>query len=129
MRSLKSRGGLTRGRGFEEDMRHLWVTSLSYTAAAHNAMTLLFGVYMGLTNQNTEKTNKRRVIDCEKFYDWFVTRNPLTMVDDNLYFSTFCQLVLFRSFRWEEDNQCESSCTFHKVSCRCLTRGKRSGLL
>ena len=33
MRSLKSRGGLTRGRGFEENVRHLWVSSIIYTAA------------------------------------------------------------------------------------------------
>ena len=39
MRSLKSRGGLTRGRGMTESVTNQWVHSSHQSAAIHNAMT------------------------------------------------------------------------------------------
>ena len=44
MQSLKTSGGLTRGREFTEDVRHLWTLSICYTAAVQNATNTLFGV-------------------------------------------------------------------------------------
>ena len=44
MRSQKSSGDLTRGRGFEDNVKHLWVKSISYTAAVHEPMISLSGV-------------------------------------------------------------------------------------
>ena len=41
MRSIKSRGGLTEGRGMTESVRHLWVLSLSHSASIHEAMMQL----------------------------------------------------------------------------------------
>ena len=41
MRSIKSRGGLTEGRGMTESVRHLWVLSLNYMASIHEAMMQL----------------------------------------------------------------------------------------
>ena len=41
MRSIKSRGGLTRGRGMSENVRHLWVLSLNTVTSVHQAMTQL----------------------------------------------------------------------------------------
>ena len=43
MRSLESRGGLTRGRGMTESVRKLWVYSMHACAAIHDAMTSLTG--------------------------------------------------------------------------------------
>jgi hypothetical protein len=88
MRSLKSRGGLTRGRGFEENVRHLWVSSINYTAAVHEAMTSLSGVKVGTSEQHLEMGFNRRLSDFEdsrKFFEWFETRNPFTYEDTNLH--------------------------------------------
>ena len=41
MRSLKSRGGLTRGRGFTDSVRNVWVLSANYTAAVHESMSIV----------------------------------------------------------------------------------------
>ncbi|KAG1681897.1 Neuroendocrine convertase 1 [Nymphon striatum] len=63
MRSIKSSGGLTRGRGFEENVRHLWVSSISYTAAVHEAMSSLSGVKASSSEQHAEMEFKRRSRD------------------------------------------------------------------
>lgn len=44
MRSLKSRGGLTRGRGVTESTRILWTNSMHRCAGVHNAMSNLTGM-------------------------------------------------------------------------------------
>ena len=46
MRSLKCTGGLTRGRGFEENVRNLWVMSISYNTVIHESMIKLSGVIL-----------------------------------------------------------------------------------
>ena len=43
MRSLKSRGGLTRGRGMTESVQQQWVYSMHACVALHDAMTSLTG--------------------------------------------------------------------------------------
>ena len=55
MCSLKSSGGLTRGRGFEDNVRHLRVKSISYTVAVHESMISLSGV-------NTSSSDQKKVM-------------------------------------------------------------------
>ena len=43
MRSLKSRGGLTRGIGVTESVRIMWTNNIHRCADMHNAMTTLTG--------------------------------------------------------------------------------------
>ena len=43
MRSLKSGGGLTRGRGMTESVRQQWLYSTQTCTANHDAMTSLAG--------------------------------------------------------------------------------------
>ena len=43
MRSIKSRGGPTGGRGMTESVRHSWVLSLNHVAMIHEAMIQLTG--------------------------------------------------------------------------------------
>jgi hypothetical protein len=88
MRSIKTRGGLTRGRGMEEGVSHLWVSSLSYTAAVHEAMTDLSGIKVTTSEQHLEMSSSRRKQDYEdanKFYNWFESRNPFTYEDADLH--------------------------------------------
>ena len=44
MRSVKTTGGLTRGRGFSETQRLVWLLSTPVTAEINNAMQGLTGV-------------------------------------------------------------------------------------
>ncbi|KAG1714706.1 Multidrug resistance-associated protein 1 [Nymphon striatum] len=88
MRSIKSSGSLTRGRGFEENVRHLWVSSISYTAAVHEAMSSLSGVKASSSEHHAEMEFKRRsrdYQDCEKFFSWFESRNPFNFEDADLH--------------------------------------------
>ena len=88
MRSLKSRGGLTRGRGLEENIHLLCVSSINYTAAVHEAMTSLSGIKVGISEQHLGMGFKRPLSDFEdsrKFFEWFEIRNTFTYEDTNLH--------------------------------------------
>ena len=88
MRSIKSRGGLTGGRGMTESVRYMWALSLSQMASVHDAMIQLSGVSAKSSEQH-EEIGKSRTIqdykDCQKFYEWLIDRNPFHIADDNLY--------------------------------------------
>lgn len=66
MRSVKSRGGLTRGRGMTESVRHKWVLSLNYSAAIHDAMTELSGVKTKTSEQHVDMGTSRCKRDNEE---------------------------------------------------------------
>ncbi|KAG1690265.1 hypothetical protein GQR58_007612 [Nymphon striatum] len=54
MRSSKSRGGLTSGRGMSETVRHRWILSQNYVDSIHQAMTQMSGVLLKTREQHTE---------------------------------------------------------------------------
>ena len=88
MLSIKSSGDLTRGRGFREDARHIWVMSISHTALVHELMTSLSDIKVTTSEQHSEfgkKSRKRDSDDCRKFYQWFERSNPFTFVDGDLH--------------------------------------------
>jgi hypothetical protein len=79
MRSLKSRGGITRGRGITESVRLLWVSSMHRCAGLHNAMSNLTGqkhrtseqhIELGATRVGRDNT------DLEKLISWFEIHDP-----------------------------------------------------
>ena len=79
---------MTRGRGFSEDARHLWVGSINYTASIHEAMTTLSNVKVATSEQHVDFGKKRRTkdfSDCAKFHQWFECRNPFTIQDADLH--------------------------------------------
>ena len=94
MRSIKCAGGLTRGRGFGENVRNLWTMSVGFSATVHESMVKLSGVHTGSSNQNIDMGINRRNKDnddCQKFFEWIEVRNPFNMVDNNLHsLSTGC---------------------------------------
>ena len=59
MRSLKSRGGLTVGRGMSESVRHQWVLSLNSSAHIHDAMVQLTGSVYESSEQHQELGRSR----------------------------------------------------------------------
>ena len=88
MRSIKTRGRLTRGRGMSEDVRHLWVLSMSDSALIHQAMTEATGVAVKSSEQHVEMGITRRSRDhrdCQKFLEWLQQRNPFLYEDNCLH--------------------------------------------
>ena len=84
MRSIKSRGGLTGGRGMTESIRHMWVLSFSHEEIGKSRI-------------------KQDYQDCLKFYDWLFLRNPFHIPDENLHSLSSGMM----SIRGKDDVNCE----------------------
>lgn len=64
MRSVITRGGLTRSRGMSEEVRHLWVLSMPESALIHEAMTDAFGLTVKSSEQCSNEKSKGDVSSC-----------------------------------------------------------------
>jgi len=72
-RSLKSRGGLTYGRGFSENVRLSWIDTMNQCATVHLAMTQLSGLQHSSSEQHVEMVKsspQRGSIDLMKTLHW-----------------------------------------------------------
>ena len=81
-------GGLTRGCGLTEDVRHLWALSVGYTADVHDTMKRVPGINLGLKDQNIEiraATMSRDYDYCHRFYQWLEVQNPFNIEDVHLH--------------------------------------------
>ncbi|CAH3177828.1 unnamed protein product [Porites lobata] len=65
MRSLKTSGGLTRGRGFTEQQRLIWLLSMPACAETNRAMQELTGVKSNSGEQNKDMSKARQKSGCE----------------------------------------------------------------
>ena len=65
MRSLKSRGGLTRGRGMTEHQRLVWLLSMPVCAEINQAMQELTEVNYNTGEQNKDMSEARQTRDWE----------------------------------------------------------------
>lgn len=87
MRSIKSRGGLTRGRGMTEFIRLQWVYSLHKCAGIHNAMTTATNLKHKTSDQHIElgiSRCKRDFEDLSKIQVWFSQHEPFNMNERRL---------------------------------------------
>ena len=82
MRSIKTHGGLTRGRfrgSNDEAMRILWINSMHRCAGIHDAMTKLTDLQYHTSYQHAElgsARQKRDAKDLDVLSVWFESRNP-----------------------------------------------------
>ena len=79
MRSIMSRGGLTRGRGFSEAVRLMWVYSMHSCFQVHDSMTSLTGLAHRTSEQHVEITSARRKRDFNDMaviFNWVSQHNP-----------------------------------------------------
>ena len=79
MRSIKSRAGLTRGRGITETVRLLWVYSMHTCAEVHEAMTDVTGLIHRTSDQHVELGStrcNRDAGDLNAILKWLVQHNP-----------------------------------------------------
>ena len=85
MRSIKSRGGLTRGKGMTDSVRYQWVHSIHHLASIHNAMTTVTNLTTKSSEQHMEPGTSRRkrdTGDIEKVMDWLSEHDPF---DDQVF--------------------------------------------
>ena len=87
MHSLKSRGGLTRGRGVTETVRLTWIYSMHGAASVHNSMTELTNARHRTSEQHIELGKsgmKRDKDDSLKLQEWLEVYDPLDRKDASL---------------------------------------------
>ena len=86
MRSVKSTGGMTRGRGMSELQRTLWLLSMPACAEINTAMQQLTSVDFNTSEQHKE-VGRSRVNRDEKdtlsFLSYLQQRNPFEVDDDD----------------------------------------------
>ena len=88
MKSIKSRGGLTRGRGMSEETRLLWIHSMHQCASIHNEMTMVTGKKHSTSDQHVEIGASRATRDFKdlmKITDWLEQNNPFQRELEKLY--------------------------------------------
>ena len=67
MWSVKCTGGLTRERGLEENVRNIWIMSISYSTVVHESIIKLSGVNIGSRDQDIDMGTKKRNRDYDHF--------------------------------------------------------------
>ena len=87
MRTLKARGGLTRGRGMTEAVYLQWIHTVHKNAEIHEAMSELLD-HNYQTSEQHQELGKSRInrdnTDLETVIAWFSKYNPFYPVDPNL---------------------------------------------
>ena len=79
MHTIKSSGGLTRGRGMTESVRILWFYSMHKCAGIHETMSQLTQLYSSTSEQHVEfglSRMKRDNVDLFKIKHWFDVHHP-----------------------------------------------------
>lgn len=87
MRVLKSRGGLTHGRGMTDNTCETWIHSMHMCGAMHNAMTVLTGSEHHQSTQHSEmfpSRVERDNKDLAKLVEWFNGHPPFSLTDSLL---------------------------------------------
>ena len=87
MRSLKSLGGFTRGRGIDENTRNLWVATLHSCAEVEERMCSVTSTSHQSSGQHEELGRsgcQRDYKDLLKFHDWLKQFNPFDEQDKKL---------------------------------------------
>jgi hypothetical protein len=89
MRAVKSRGGLTHGRGMTESVRVMWVSSMHKCASVHAGLTSLISLEQSCDDvQHVEMGKSRTRRDCDdvtKMLTWFEAHNPFMSGDCRLH--------------------------------------------
>ena len=84
MRSIKCRGGLTRGRGFHESVRITWLSTLTHCASIRTALSQFVG--LNTTSCEHPETGASRAQrdyqDCKKVKAFLEVYSPFNFVDE-----------------------------------------------
>ena len=86
MRSLKTSGGLTRGRGLTEQQCLIWLLSMPACAETNHIMQELTGVQFNSGEQNKDMSKARQTRDMKDtvtILSGLATHNPFSLDGDN----------------------------------------------
>jgi hypothetical protein len=82
MGSVKSVGGLTRGRGFQESTSLIWLLSMPACGEVHKAMQEVTGLLSAdagkIHRERTQATRNRDAKDLQSILDYFEERKPFS---------------------------------------------------
>ena len=81
MRSLKTSGGLTRGRGFTEQQQVIWTLSMPVCASVHNTMLELTGVQKATGEQNQDISPSRMARDWKDSFPPALFESPNLLLE------------------------------------------------
>ena len=87
MKSIKSRGGLTSGRGLTETVCLQWVYSMHKCAAIHSSMTTLTGLNHHTSDQHVDlgtSRSNRDFYDLNSIQQWFDQHEPFDLTEERL---------------------------------------------
>jgi hypothetical protein len=87
MKTMKSQGGLTRGRGMTESVRTLWVGTMHQGAQVHLAMSNLTDLHE-VNQDHVDIGYSRASRDCsdmQKFIEWLESNDPFSLHDGKLH--------------------------------------------
>ena len=87
MRSLKSRGGITRGRGITESVRVMWINTMHHCTSVHNAASTYTNTLLRTSEQHVNLSSsriKRDNEDLEKLLLWFDAHEPFDRNEPSL---------------------------------------------
>ena len=107
MRSIKSRGGLTRGRDVTESVRLQWICSMHKCAGIHDAMTTATKLKHRMSEQHIElgaSRSKRNYDDLRKIQNWFNVFEPFNQNQPKL-----CSLSSGLTASSDDDVNCDQT--------------------
>ena len=87
MKSIKSSGGLTRGRGFSESTRNQWIVTAHHIAGLHDALSQLTKTQLSLSDQHVDMSDARAardLLDVKKLSVWLKDHNQFDENDPRL---------------------------------------------
>jgi hypothetical protein len=87
MRSIKSRGGLTRGRGFTETVRLMWILTMHKCGEVFESISSFTGLAHITSEQHVEMGEsriKRDNADLNNIISWLSLHDPFMQSDNNL---------------------------------------------
>ena len=88
MRSIKSAGGLTRGRGMDEQQRHVWLLSIPACAEVNKALQQYTSVSYCTSDQHKDKSlarQERDTRDTRKVLEYLQCKKPFDANDSRLH--------------------------------------------
>ncbi|CAC5380091.1 unnamed protein product [Mytilus coruscus] len=115
MRSIKTTGRLTRGRGMSESQRALWILSMPDCAEVNNAMMSFTGTKFYSSDQHKEdgvSRQKRDTKDTMIFASFLQERNPFVEEEDSQILKELGEVFLKVSLVEDVTNAGEIIITF-----------------
>jgi hypothetical protein len=86
MKAVKGRGGLTRGRGFNDSVRTMWISTAHHLGNVHLAMSSVVGMTDGTDEHMDVGMSRvsRDSSDLQKIIEWLDCNDPFVLKDGKL---------------------------------------------